>query len=170
MKDFFLIAKISSLHRRNGFVKIELFSDFPERFSDLEKVFIDFWGEKKLLFLEAVKYAGKSVLLKFRNFDSDRDAGVLIGRELFIERVDLIDLPDDSYFIHDLIGSKVFQSGTEIGRIEDILTLPANDVLVINKEDGTELLIPLVLEYIEEFDPEKKRLLLNEEMNFDDED
>lgn len=170
MKEFFLIAKISSLHGRNGFVKLELFSDFPERFSEIEKVFIDFWGDKKLLFLEAVKYTGKSILLKFKNFDNERDAGVLIGRELFIEKEDLVDLPVDNYFIHDLIGSKVFQSRREIGQIEDVLTLPANDVLVIKKEDGAELLIPMVLEYIEEFDPEKKRLLLKEEMKFDDED
>jgi 16S rRNA processing protein RimM len=170
VKEFFLIAKISSLYGPSGFVKVELFSDFPERFSELEKVQVDFWGDKKLLFLEKVKYPGNSIVLKFKNFNNERDAGVLSGRELFVEKENLVKLPDDNYYIHDLIGTKVFQFEKEIGKITDVLILPANDVLVIKKEDEAELLIPLVLEYIEEFDPAKKRLKLKKELDFDDED
>lgn len=170
MKELFLIAKISSLYGRNGFVKVELFSDFPERFFEREKVFIDFWGDKKALFLETIKYSGKSLVLKFKNFDDERDAGVLIGRELFVEKEDLAELPEGSHFIHDLVGSVVYQSDKKIGIITDVLSPPANDVIIIKKEDGEELLIPLVLEYIENFDPEKKRLVLVKDIVYDDED
>jgi 16S rRNA processing protein RimM len=170
VKEFFLIAKISSVYSLGGFVKVELYSDFREQFSKTDKVFIDFWGEKKIFFIETVKYPGNSVVMKFKNFNDKREADILIGRELFIEKSDIAKLPENNYFIHDLIGSKVFQYGKEIGEIADVLTLPANDVIVIKREGEDELLIPLVLEYIEEFDPEKKRLILKEELDFDDED
>ena len=170
MKEYFLIAKIRSVYGRNGYVKVELFSDFPERFSELDNVFADFWGDKKILLIETVKYSGNSFAVKFKDFDDQRDAGVLIGRELFVEKENLVKLEDNNYFIHDLLGSKVFQHGEEIGEIIDVLTLPANDVIVIKRENEEELLIPIVLEYIDEIDPEKKRLVLNKELDYDDED
>jgi 16S rRNA processing protein RimM len=170
VKDFFLIAKFSSLWGRDGFVKVELYSDFPEQFDKLDKVSVDFWGDKKLLYIEDVKQSGKSFALKIKNFNSERDASVFIGRELFVEKKDLVKLSGKKYFNHDLIGSKVFQSGTEIGVIEDVLKLPANDVIVIKRDKGKEVLIPLVLEFIERFDPEKKILVLKKEMAHDDED
>jgi 16S rRNA processing protein RimM len=170
VKEFFLIAKISSLYGHSGFVKVELYSDFRKRLSETDKVFIDFWGDKKILFLESVKYPGSSVVVKFKNFDNERDAGVLIGREVFVEDEDLVQLDDNSYYIHDLTGSKVFQQEEEIGEIIDVLTLPANDVIVIKRDNEDELLIPIVLNYIESFDPGKKRLVLKEDLNYDDED
>ncbi len=170
MKEFFLIAKISSLYSHNGFVKVELYSDYHKRLSETDKVFIDFWGDKKILFLESVKYPSSSVVVKFKNFDNERDAGVLVGREVFVEKKDLVQLDDNSYYIHDLIGSKVFQQEEGIGEIVDVLSLPANDVIVIKRDNEDELLIPLVLNYIESFDPGKKRLVLKEDLNYDDED
>lgn len=170
MKDFFIIAEVSSLFGRNGFVKLELYSDFPERFAELEKVFVDFWGDKKILFIDDVKRVGKSVAIKFKNFEDEREAGVFIGKKLVVEKDDLIDLVDNNYLVHDLIGSKVFLGGSEIGKITDVLTPPANDVIVINRNDGKEILIPLVLEFIESFDSEKKILYLKKEIVYDDED
>jgi ribosomal 30S subunit maturation factor RimM len=43
-------------------------------------------------------------------------------------------------------------------------------VIVIQGEKKKEILIPLVLEFIEEFDPENKKLVLKEEVVYDDED
>lgn len=170
MKDFFLIAKITALLGRGGFVKVELYSDFPERFSKLKKVFIDFWGDKKKFYVEKVKQTGVSFALKFRNFDDDRDAGVLIGREVFVENEDVVKLPANNYFLHDLIGSTVIQGGEEIGEITDVLNVPANNVIVIKKDKKKEILIPLVLEFIEQFDVKKKILILKKGFGYDDED
>jgi 16S rRNA processing protein RimM len=170
VKDYFLIAKINALFGRDGFIKIEPYSDFPERFFKLGKVFIDFWGNKKMFYVEKVKQTGVSFVLKFKNFNDDRDAGVLIGRRLFVDSEDVVKLPANNYFIHDLIGSKVIQGGEEIGEIADVLTAPANDVIVIKKNKNKEILIPLVLEFIERFDPEKKMLVLKKKISYEDED
>lgn len=170
MKDYFLIAKVISLFGRNGFVKIELFSNFSEHLNKLHKVFIDFWGDKKMFYVEEVKHVGNAFALKFKNFNDERDAGIFIGRDLFIAKDDFINLPENTFSFNDLIGSKVFQGSAEIGVITDVFTTPANDVIVVKKENDKEILIPLVLEFIEEFDPEKKILILKKEIAYDDED
>ena len=170
MKDYFLIAKVISHFGRNGFIKIKLFSNFDEHLNELDKVFIDFWGDKKVFYIEEVKHAGNTFALKFKNFNDERDTGVFIGRDLFVVKDDFVNLHENTLSFIDLIGSKVFQSSAEIGVITNVFTTPANDVIVIKKENDKEFLLPLVLEFIEEFDPEKKILILKKEIAYDDED
>ena len=170
MKDYFFIAKVTSLFGRNGFVKIELIPNFFEYVNELDKVFIDFWGDKKMFYVEQVKHIGNTFALKFKNFNDERDAGVFIGRDLFVAKDDFENLSENTFSFNDLIGSKVFQGNAEIGVITDVFTAPANDVIVIKKDNDKEFLLPLVLEFIEEFDPEKKILILNKEIAYDDED
>jgi len=170
VKDYFFIAKVTSLFGRNGFVKIELIPNFFEYVNELDKVFIDFWGDKKMFYVEQVKHIGNTFALKFKNFNDERDAGVFIGRDLFVAKDDFENLSENTFSFNDLIGSKVFQGNAEIGVITDVFTAPANDVIVIKKDNDKEFLLPLVLEFIEEFDPEKKILILNKEIAYDDED
>ncbi|MFC2094329.1 ribosome maturation factor RimM [Bacteroidota bacterium] len=170
MKDYFFIAKVTTLFGRNGFVKIELFPNSFEYLNELDKVFIDFWGDKKVFYVEEVKHVGNAFALKFKNFNDERDAGVFIGRDLFVAKDDFVNLPETTFSFNKLIGSKVFQSNAEIGVITDVFTAPANDVIVIKRNKDKELLLPLVLEFIEEFDPENKILILKKEIDYDDED
>ena len=60
-------------------------------------------------------------------------------------------LPANHFFIHDLIDVNVFIKDEKIGVVTDILKLPANDVLVVKRNDNTEQLIPFVVEFIEKF-------------------
>jgi 16S rRNA processing protein RimM len=170
VKDYFLVAKITSCFGKRGFVKIQSYSDLPEQFFDLEKVFIDFWGDKKKLEIEKVKQLNNAFAVKFRFFNDERDAGIFIGRKMYVEEKDLVELLKHNFFIHDLIGSKVLHNDDEIGEVTDVLSLPANDVVVILGKGKKEILIPLVLNCIDKFDPEKKVLFLKSEMDFDYED
>lgn len=170
MSDFFLIAQIKSVFDSNGFVRVISYSDFPERFSVLKKVYLDFYGAKKILYVEEVKKIKNFYILKFKNFNSEKDAQVLVGKDVYVDENDLIKLPEDYYFIHDLIGSKVLRNNMFIGIIKDVLSLSANDVYVIDI-NGREVLIPAIKEYIESFDPKKKILVLKPDVNINyDED
>ena len=171
MSDFFLIAKIVSLKGKDGFVNIISYSDFPDRFYKLDKVYIDFFNDKKEFFVEEVLEQNKQIAFKFRNFDSDKDAQVLIGKDIFVDEEKVIKLPEGSYFVHDLIGSKVYRNGEEFGSLKDVLKFPANDVYVIIDMLGEEILIPAIKDYIESFDREKKILVIKpgDEIYEDDE-
>jgi 16S rRNA processing protein RimM len=168
--EFFLIAKIVSTYGEKGFVRIVSFSDFPDRFFDLKNVFIDFFGSWKTFFVNDVKKHKNFFTLKFKNFDSDKDVSVLVGKEIFVDSKDVVKLPKNKYFIHDIIGSKVFRNNKEFGIVEDVLNFPANDVYVISSF-GKEVLIPAVKEFIERFDPVEKILILipGDELFEDDE-
>ncbi len=171
MSEFYLIATIKSAFGKNGSVKIISHSDFPERFKNLSEVYIDFFNNKKLFFVENVEQHNNIFTIKFKNFNSDKDVEILIGKDIFVDENHLVKLPKDQYFIHDLIGSRVVRNDKEIGIIKDVLKYPANDIYVVFDSEGKEILIPAVLDFIDSFDSVNKILKLKpgEDLYDDDE-
>lgn len=171
MSEFYLIATIVSAFGKKGAVKITSHSDFPDRFLDLSEVYIDFFNNKKLFFVENVEQHNNNFTIKFRNFDSDKDVGILLGKDIFVDEEHLVKLPADHFYIHDLVGSRVVRNEMEIGVIKDVLKYPANDIYVVIDSTGKEILIPAILDYIDNFDSVNKILKLKpgEELYDDDE-
>ena len=164
--EYILIARIDQTFGKDGFVRLQSFSDFPERFFDLKKVYIDFWGEKKKFYVEDVKDAKGKIIIKFKKFDSLRDSRVLINREVFVDEKDALSLPENHFFVHDLINSEVYMKTERIGVVSDVIKGKGNDVLVILDNEKKEILIPFVLNFIEKFDTAKKKLILNISKDF----
>jgi len=160
VNDLFLIAEIKAVHSSNGYVLVDSFSDVTERFFKLKSVFIDLFGLRKEFFVENVSEVGGRIALKFKNFDSSDDVKILIGKKVFVEGKDSVKLSKDTYFIHDLIGSEVYRNSVMIGRVDDVLIYPANDVYSVKDLEGREILVPAIKDYVKLFDPVKKRLEL----------
>ena len=74
-------------------------------------------------------------ILKFKNFDSDQHVEFLVGTRIFVDSNDLYPLDDNTYYIHDLIGCKVFFNDKFFGIIEEVLHLVSNDIYVVRSED-----------------------------------
>jgi 16S rRNA processing protein RimM len=171
VSEYFLIARITSVADNQGFVKIFSYSDFPERFYSLKEVYIDFFGSKKKFVVEKVKRLKKDFFIKFRNFSTESDTKVLLDKEIFVEEKDVVKPPENVFFVHDLLESRVFRNDKIFGKIVDVLSYPANDVYVIEDVNGGEILLPALSEFIESFDPVRKIMILRPGENFyEDED
>ncbi|MGE5411051.1 MAG: ribosome maturation factor RimM [Clostridiales bacterium] len=170
MDEFILIAEIKTVYNKNGFLSIYSYSDVPGRFKKLGKVYIEIFGEFKEFFVERVILQKNSIALKFRNFNTDKEVGFLLGKKVYVDDENLVKLSEKTFFIHDLIGSRVFRNGSQIGVLIDVMTLPANDVYVMTDNSGKEVLIPAVSDYIESFDVESKLLKLKPGEELYDED
>ncbi|MGE5805788.1 MAG: ribosome maturation factor RimM, partial [Ignavibacteria bacterium] len=133
MDDYYLIGKIVSVYKNNGFVKVLSYSDFPGRFHNLKKVFMDFFDDMKEFQIENIKEltVPDIIYIKFRNFNTAGEAANLVGRSIFVDKNDLVKLPENVFFIHDLIGSRVFRKGELFGFVTDVFNSPANDVFVV---------------------------------------
>lgn len=171
MSDFYLIAEIKKIFSEDGFVQIKSYSDFPERFFELNKVFIEVFGNKKKFIVEDVQQHKSNFLLKFKGFSSAESIDFLIGAKVFVDETDVVKPDESTFFIHDLIGSDVYYRGEFFGKLNDVLQLPANDVYVVNHEQNGESLVPALKSTIDKFDAENKKLYLNDEFEFEyDED
>jgi 16S rRNA processing protein RimM len=165
LEDYYLIAEIKTVFNADGYLRIKSFSDFPERFFLLDKVFINIYGDFREFTVENVESIEDSFVLKFKNFDSDEETEFLIGSMVYIKQNELVELEDDTYFIHDLLDCKVFYNEKFFGKIVNVLSLSSNDVYVTEDESGIERLIPAVSEFIDKVDVGNKTILLRQDFD-----
>ncbi|MDF1610925.1 ribosome maturation factor RimM [Stygiobacter electus] len=171
MDDLFLIAEVKSAFGTEGYVLIDSFSDFKDRFFELQKVFVQIFGNYKELIVESVKEIDNKIILKFKGFNSSSDVEIFLNQKLFVDKENVVRLEKDTFFIHDLIGCQVFRNEIIIGFVNDVLVLPANDVLEI-KNDEKVILVPFVKDFIQNIQVENKLIELKKDCDllYDDED
>jgi len=170
--DYFLIAEVKAVADTSGYVSVLPFSDFPDQFGRLKKVYIDVFGGKRIFFTEDAYIQGNKTLMKFKNIDSGKDASYIVGCKIYIDKTSAVELDKDTFYIHDMIDSKVVFNNEFFGTLVDVMRLPANDVYVIQHKDGKEILIPAVKEFIDSFDNDSKTMALTKacEIFLNDED
>jgi len=169
LDEYYLIAKILSAGK-DGFVKVQFVPGLNISLDSIQLVYVDFWDQKKTIELEEILNFKQSVFFKFKNFDDDRDISVFIGRNMFISKNDYEKVVDDVFVNQDLIGSKVYKGQDFLGIVSDYFETPANPVIEVSKEDGSNFLIPYVDSVFEKIDPENKILILNYDFGIDDDE
>lgn len=146
------IGQVVALLGVRGELKVRLFTDIPDRFAHLEAVHLD--PDYRRLEIEHVRpYKGELIVLKLCGIDDANTAETLCRRQLLIPASQLAQLPPGSYYQHDILGLAVFlPDGCELGRIVDILQTGSNDVYVVKKLDGKQVLIPAIREVVRQID------------------
>ena len=165
MENYYLVAEIKTLFDGDGYLRIKSYSDFPDRFYRLNKVFIDIFGDYREFIVEDVENIEDSFVLKFKNFDSEEDVEFLIGSKIYIKQNELVELDNDTYYIHDLIDCKVFYKEKFFGKIVNVLSLSSNDVYVVENDSGVERLIPAVSDFIDKINIEEKSIQLMQDFD-----
>lgn len=150
------IAKVVTTRGIKGEIKLISFSNISDLFESLTDVII---GEVEYR-IEHVKYVKNCVILKLAGIENPEDArAILVGKDVFAREEDMPELEDDSYYVKDMIGIKVYDDSDEyIGKIKSIFFTPANDVYEIEQEDGKTVLIPAVKEFVENIDMPNKKI------------
>ncbi|HZK18920.1 MAG TPA: ribosome maturation factor RimM, partial [Clostridia bacterium] len=99
--------------------------------------------------IEQSFYHKKYVIIKFCGVDSISVGKTMKGGLLQVTREQLVPLPEDSYYIFDLMGLPVYTlEGEYLGEIADVLKTGANDVFVVEHEDGETVLIPALKQVV----------------------
>jgi len=161
--EFITLAKVIRTQGRKGEVAAALFTDFPERFAGRKRLFaLDDRGRRSALELEDHWLHKGGVVLKFQGIDTISDAEALIGSEIQVPIAERATLEDGSIYLSDLAGCVVTDKGREIGRIRDV-TFGAGEapLLVIQRNNGKEHMVPFAWEYITRLAPEEKKLEMN---------
>lgn len=160
------IGQISRVHGIKGEMVVVPLTDDPERFSELERVFLlkdervtEFEVERVRRHFKT-KRREERVLFKLKGVESPERAKELVGSFLEIEKKDLIKLPEGRYFIFDIIGLRVITTKEEeVGRVKEVISLPANDVWVV-EGNQKEYDIPAIKEVVKKIDLEKRVMII----------
>jgi 16S rRNA processing protein RimM len=156
MKKFIETGKIVNTHGVRGQIKLEPWSDDAAFICGLKRLFI---SDREYEIAEC-KIHRSLVILTLEGV-SDLDAAIRLKNKIaYIDRDD-VSLPAGEHFIQDLIGLQAIDSntGAPVGKISDVLSLPAHKVYVISGE--REILIPAVDEFVKEIDVDGGFILFN---------
>jgi 16S rRNA processing protein RimM len=145
-----------------GEIKIELMTDFPERFSNLSRVYlVSPAGKEMVCEIKAVRYVGGAPLLLFAGYDTPEKAKVLNGWFVKVPEKEVMPLPEGAYYWFELIGMEVVsESGEDLGTIVDVFETGSNDVYVL-KRGNEEFYIPATKDVIKQVDRNAKRMVIH---------
>ena len=157
MENLLRVGVISSTHGVRGEVKVFPTTDEKERFKKLKTVLLDTGKEQISLEIEGVKFFKNMVILKFKGYDNINDVERYRGKDLLITREQAVPLKENENFVADLIGLTVkTDEGDIFGNVKDVLFTGANDVYVVERESGKDILLPAIRQCILDVDLEEQ--------------
>ncbi|MCX5143222.1 MULTISPECIES: ribosome maturation factor RimM [unclassified Streptomyces] len=158
-----VVARIGRAHGIKGEVTVEVRTDEPELRLGPGAVLATEPASTGPLTIETGRVHSGRLLLRFEGV-RDRTAAEALRNTLLIADVDPAELPEDpeEFYDHQLMDlDVVLADGTEIGRITEITHLPSQDLFIVERPDGTEVMIPFVEEIVTEIDLEEQRAVIN---------
>ncbi|ALX66886.1 hypothetical protein AB663_002386 [Microbacterium sp. XT11] len=148
-KNQLRVGRLVKAHGLKGALKLELYTDNPER------RFVP-GAEFTLQVPEASPWHGKTVTVRdyrvmngnsvvfFQGVDDRTAAESLVRAILWIDQdAAEIDVEDNAWFDHQLVGLDVVRDEVVVGRVVRVDHLPAQDLLIVKTGDQ-EIMVPFV--------------------------
>ena len=154
--EFITIGRILTPWGIKGKLKVEVITDFPQRFASSSTVYIN---RQPMTIDSAERHKGE-VIIKLNAIDSIEAARQLQGQPIEIHHSQIYSLPEGQYYHFQLIGLEVWTiRGELLGTITEILTAKSNDNYVVKGDEG-EILIPAVEDVVKSIDLNKGRIVI----------
>lgn len=161
MKELIAIGQITSPYGIRGEVKVYPLTDFPERFNTTGSVFVCKEDVCQVYQIEKVRFLKGMVVIQFGECTTRQDAEALRNAYLKVERQRLVKLPPGHYYVHEIIGLGVQDtSGCFLGTVGDVLRTGSNDVYVVQRSGGEDILVPATKEIVRGIDLKAGRITI----------
>lgn len=145
--EMVIVGRIARPHGIRGEVVIDPSTDFPEdRFAEGATVFTERGGAAAPAGMTVTAFrmhAGRPIV-RFEASETMNDAEALRGLELRVPESELGELPENVWYHHQLLGSRVrTKDGRDVGTVTAISGPTERSILVIDGPQG-QALVPLV--------------------------
>ncbi|GAA0353461.1 ribosome maturation factor RimM [Alkalibacterium iburiense] len=157
--EYFDVGKVVNTHGIKGEVRVISITNTPEDryYEGAPLTWFGTDGSKEELTVRSHRVHKNFDLLTFENYYNINQVEKFVGGMLRISEDYLLELPDNTFYIHEVIGSRVIDdTGEEVGKVKEILSPGANDVWVIQRQNKKDLLIPYIESVVLDVDLENK--------------
>ncbi len=154
--QFLPIGRVVAPWGIRGEVKIEVLTDFPDRFFRGEKLYL----QGQAVTIKSSRYHGNTIVLKLDTIDSRNSAELIRGAYLEVPATNIKPLPKGEYYRFQLLELEVWSTeGKLLGKISDVISTGSNDVYEISSETGS-FLIPAIDDVVKSIDLDKSRMTI----------
>lgn len=153
------IGKVVAPQGLTGEVRVYPLTDFPERFLSTAEVALELPTGPQLRQVKEARLQGDICILKLAQ---DRiEAESLRGVFLLVPEAEVVPLPEDNYYIYQLVGLSVHtEEGQLLGKLADVMTTGGNDVWVVEGDRG-QILLPAIRQVIRQVDLQKQQIIVH---------
>ena len=102
--EYVIVGKVLAPWGVRGKLKIEVITDFPERFTPSSQVYVN----QQPFIIEQSQWHKGALIIKLDAISSAEEAGKLRGRYLEIPAAQLHPLPEGQYYLFQIIGLDLF--------------------------------------------------------------
>ena len=156
-KVYLAIGTLGRLHGVHGEIVFHILTDFPERIKSRMRVYVG--EEHQPQRIHSRRQHGKDLLLAFEGIRSAEGGGGPAQPNGIRCRRRPPTLEEGEYYFHEVIGLQVIdEGGLSLGNIVEILATGANDVYVVRREFGPDLLLPAIEDVILGIDLENRQM------------
>ena len=148
--NYILIGHVANTFGLKGELKITSESDFiEERFKVNATIYFKRGKEYQEHKVTSFRFLKGNIIITIDNLKDINEVTSFIGYDVYASTSSNPVLKDNEYFIDDLVGKEVYnQDDKRIGIVNDMIILPANDLLEIKDDQGNTKLIPFIKEFI----------------------
>jgi 16S rRNA processing protein RimM len=150
-------------HGLKGEINFQFTDDVWDR-ADSDYIICEVDGILVPFFIEEYRFRSDSTaIMKLEDIDSIEQAQMLVNSPVFIEKKYQEELGEDEVSLHYFIGFKMLDGddGKDIGTIIDIDDQTDNWLFIVERPDGTEVMIPAHEEFISEIRQEDKTMVMD---------
>ncbi len=156
---FLVLGKLRRAHGVKGEIPLEVYTRMLELLAPGCLVYV---GEQHHPYrIEDTRTKNDLVLLKFHEINDRTTVSTLTNKLVYVAAEQLPPLGEDEYYLHQLIGLNVYQEdGTYLGILTEILETGANDVYLVEDDEGNETLIPATEEMIQDINLQSRKMIV----------
>lgn len=154
--EFIKVGNVANIHGIKGELSIYPYTDDISNFCKYKKFYI---GQNKKCFKVIKLRSHKNMVLALLDGVSTREEAYLLKTfDVYVDRLDLKKLDENSYYIEDLIGLDVIdQNDICIGTLKDVIKYPSSDVYEITTNNGN-IYLPAIKEVVSKVDILNKKI------------
>jgi 16S rRNA processing protein RimM len=156
-KDLFPVGRVIKPHGIRGKIKIDYFGEDFSNFPLYREVFIeDRLGKFRAYEILEVISQPPRLILCLNGIEKAEEVQSLVGKEIFVNKEALPDLPQGEYYWREILGMGVETAeGKRIGKVKEIFRTGAHDVYVLEGEKR-EILLPATEDVVQNVDLERR--------------
>lgn len=143
--DCYQLGYIIKPHGLKGELQILLDVDSPAEYENLESVFVRQGQQLVPFFIEDLNVRADKAIMALDEVQSFEKAQTLKGAELYLPLSVLPEPDQNEFYLHEIDGFKVInQNGLTIGEIRNAVESGPQLILVVEDNNGVEILLPYI--------------------------
>ena len=156
--EYLVVGSLRRPHGVRGEMVMEVLTDFPERLEPGTQVFVG--EEHRALQVESARPHNEGMLIKFEGVQTPDAAGRYRNQLVYVTSADRPALPEGQYYEHQILGFSVVDDDSKeaLGTLSEIMHTGANDIYVVARQDGSELLLPVIASVVLEIDGSQRTI------------